>query len=481
MKTKSLPMFAAMKSLLLGLVVLVTSSDCAATDTTVTRSSPEGRSCIRLSSLDASGGVTTATTERPAKVKILFQASDCNGNHITDLKSENFSVREDGSAISGYESNICILRSAQRFKSHLMLVLDISGSMTKSNSLDALKHAVKALVKNVLEEEAQGRDVTIFAFDGRELLIHVTDGASSDVNAINNLITDINCDGTRYCADESTNLNGAFISAMQKMDAIIQADSDVRYKLGSIVLFTDGTDQAGRASKEDALKQLGNSPHNIFTVGLGGEIDQATLLAFARNQSSNFVRAAQASELEAAFRLIEKKYRDTALSYYALEYCSPKRQGEHTLELLAASPAYGCGSLKSTFSAQDFVGGCATACGNQVQQKIPEFDRLCAQQPAALPVPNVLATDKGAYRTFGYLALTFGIAAAIAAPILAWQSQEQFSRITSGGLPNANAVVGALNQGNALLTSAIISGAVGGGLTLLGIPLLVKGYQKRAH
>ena len=55
------------------------------------------------------------------------------------------------------------------------------------------------------------------------------------------------------CVDDSTDLNGAVVSSLSTLDAE-PAASDVTWRDGAVVLFTDGTDQ------------------HVFSIGLGGEV-----------------------------------------------------------------------------------------------------------------------------------------------------------------------------------------------------------------
>ena len=60
------------------------------------------------------------------------------------------------------------------------------------------------------------------------------------------------------CVDDSTDLNGAVVSSLSTLDAE-PAASDVTWRDGAVVLFTDGTDQ------------------HVFSIGLGGEVDEPAL------------------------------------------------------------------------------------------------------------------------------------------------------------------------------------------------------------
>ncbi len=125
---------------------------------------------------------------------------------------------------------------------------------------------------------------------------------------------------------------------------------------GSVVLFTDGTDQANRVSRSDALRAVERIGRDlsVYTIGLGGEIDETTLQAIG---ADGFVSAANLEELVPKFQEIAKLVRDEAGSYYLLEYCSPKRDGDNELGI-RASEDDDMGVLTTRFSAAGFTSGC---------------------------------------------------------------------------------------------------------------------------
>lgn len=92
----------------------------------------------------------------------------------------------------------------------------------------------------------------------------------------------------------------------------------------------------------------------MFTIGLGGEIDEVILSSFGKN---GFEMAADSLELKSSFLAVAEQLERQANSYYVLEYCSPKRAGEHSLELVALHEEV-FGSFEATFSADGFTGGC---------------------------------------------------------------------------------------------------------------------------
>ena len=73
-----------------------------------------------------------------------------------------------------------------------------------------------------------------------------------------------------------------------------------------------------------------------------------------------FVYAANLMQLVPKFDETAMQIQSSIASRYALEYCSPKRKGRHTLKIEAATltGAGGRGSLTISFPAEGFTGGC---------------------------------------------------------------------------------------------------------------------------
>jgi hypothetical protein len=161
------------------------------------------------------------------------------------------------------------------------------------------------------------------------------------------------CAGWR-CVDNSTNLNGAVVQALDALDAQSNLEKTIAYKDSALVLFTDGTDQAGRVQQLTAFERAKSSKSHLFSIGLGGEVEGATLTQFGKD---GYFAATQADQLGDAFEAIASNVNGLANRFYLLEYCSPKRSGTHTLKIVATDGAL-IGGLSQTFDATGFTSGC---------------------------------------------------------------------------------------------------------------------------
>ncbi|MCK4799041.1 MAG: VWA domain-containing protein, partial [Spirochaetes bacterium] len=223
---------------------------------------------------------------------------------LADLNTKNIFIYESGfnkeeyKKVSVYESNLKIVNSPKNFKIYSILLLDISGSISKKiedNSfnppvLDKLKEASVKFVDNV--NVGNDKLLAVYAFDGRKNIIPVVD-FSNNVKEIKEKIQSLD---KSLIEDYSTNLYGAIIKAIEKLQERINSeDESVYIKVGTVTVFTDGTDQAGRLGsngnlivldKIDEVKKEMN--FYFYSIGLGREIDKKILKSFGRD-GFNFV------------------------------------------------------------------------------------------------------------------------------------------------------------------------------------------------
>ncbi len=300
-------------------------------------------------------------TNLPGKVSIFFKVSDVSGNPVTGLPADQFTIYEQGrndecfNTISSSESLARISPNSQIFSNNTLLVLDLSNSVL-SNSLEELKIASASFIQSVMPEEAtESFRMAIYWFDGEDELHLLQDLTSSE----DELILAIDSIDSEISNDPSTDLYGAVLKATSIAEDLLN-ESQANNIIGaaSLVLFTDGTDQASRFSEEDALAAVKDANRNIsfFSIGLGSEIDTEILSGIGKTFS---VFAGNEAELESVFNNISQKVSEQANSFYLFEYCTPKRDGSGVSNLaIRLSDGDRQGGVQTEFDAKDFTGGC---------------------------------------------------------------------------------------------------------------------------
>ncbi|SNY99900.1 vWA domain-containing protein [Flagellimonas pacifica] len=300
-------------------------------------------------------------TTLPSKVSILFKVSDVSGNPISGLNAEQFTIYEQGrndacfNTISASESLARISSNSQVFSNNTILVLDLSNSVLQS-SLEELKTASTSFITNVMPSPGiDSFKMAIYWFDGEDELHLLNDLTSSTTEltaAINGITSDIS-------NDPSTDLYGAVIKSTNVAEDLIKKNNEEKIiGAASVVIFTDGTDQASRYTKDAALQAVSQANLNIslFTIGLGSEIDTDILKDIGKTAS---VFASNKEELETTFTQISQEVSEQANSFYLFEYCTPKRDGsgENNLVIQLTNNSLK-GAVQTSFSANGFIGGC---------------------------------------------------------------------------------------------------------------------------
>lgn len=297
-------------------------------------------------------------TTPPAKVSVFFKVQKKDGTPVAGLLDSDFSIYEKGRnddverLISSDEGERQISPRAQLFAYNTLLILDLSGSVT-NNNLPELKEASKQFIRAIIPEgDDNAIKISVRWFDGENVLHKLTD-FSGDVTTLNAAIDGITAD---ISSDNSTDLFGAVIKGVDVVSEALYENDD-RITAASIVVFTDGTDQAARHTREQAYESVDGAKDQMtfYTIGLGSEIDESVLSRIGVN---SFEFASNTEKLIETFDRIAGRVSDDANSYYLFEYCSPKRNGVNELKLEAIQDNLK-GSANTTFNAGGFSGGCS--------------------------------------------------------------------------------------------------------------------------
>ncbi|MFX0556994.1 vWA domain-containing protein [Maribacter sp. CXY002] len=317
--------------------------------------------CLGLGEGELVLSIQEQYTTLPGKVSIFFKVSDTDGNPVPGLTADQFTIYEQGrnddcfNTISTSESFARISPNSQIFNNNTLLVLDLSNSVLDS-SLDELKIASTSFVNNVMPAtDQESFQMAIYWFDGENEL-HLLNGLTSSKTE---LIAAIDGITDTISSDPSTDLYGAVIKSTDIASNLIKdTTSGGNIGAASVVIFTDGTDQASRYTEDAALKKVNEANANIsfFSIGLGSEIDTQVLQDIGKTFS---VFAGNKDELESTFNDISEKVSERANSFYLFEYCSPKRDGsgENNLAIQVKTGSRE-GAVQTKFSANGFTGGC---------------------------------------------------------------------------------------------------------------------------
>ena len=323
--------------------------------------SDDNSNCQKFDSGPFNLDVYDESVTLPGQVSLFFKAQTKAGQPLAGLTADDFLIFEKGrndecfNQISTFESNARVSLNSQVFGTATMLVLDLSGSVIQG-SLIELKQAATGFIKQIMPVTPNpSYTMGIWWFDGQDKL-HQLSNLISDRNELVDIISNLNQSMT---SDPSTDLYGAVIKSSVIADNVIaQITTDQVIGTTSVVIFTDGTDQAARHTKEDAINSVKNADKNIsfYSIGLGNEIDKNVLSAIGKTAA---IIADNKGDLEAKFIEASMLVFEEANSYYLFEYCSPKRDGSGVSELvIQLNHMGGVGSVFSSFDATGFEAGC---------------------------------------------------------------------------------------------------------------------------
>lgn len=295
-------------------------------------------SSLKVTLLDTS-------VQKPSNVALYFTVETSDGEPVGGIPAEEFKIYEDGKPVSVHESKQIILNPEVAVVHYTMLLVDMSGSVTESGQLEAVSQAADTFTQKV----AKVHQVGVYSFDGSKQITKVS-GFSSSPGAVQGTLAGLT---KRKGRDPSTNLNGAIMEALKELKKTRDA-APVPLRFASLVVFTDGTDRAGYATTDQVREALDQSDIEVFTIGLGGEIDKGELETIGRNGTA---LAEDPAKLQKAFDDVAGRIENMAKRYYLLSYCSPSRAGKHVLAVEAARDGKS-GRAEHEFDASGFAAPC---------------------------------------------------------------------------------------------------------------------------
>lgn len=287
----------------------------------------------------------------PSVVRLSFSAEridDTTGltEPITRLEASNIELKENGDLLTRDESLLELLPTDLYLDRTSLLLLDMSASVASSGDLPALIEAAGAFASE-LEEFEQA----IYLFDGRAEIVPISDFGDPLETALSKLDA---LEDSYKVVDSSRNLYGAFVEGVELLEAHA-GSGDKPFSFGALTVFTNGVDQAARETAAAATSAVNRTDLAVFTVGLGSDIDAEEL---AQLGTEGFTAIGGASGLSRGFTDSAQMVMDESQKFYTLAYCSPKREGRHTLTLDVTYDSMES-SLNVTFNADDFEGGCS--------------------------------------------------------------------------------------------------------------------------
>jgi hypothetical protein len=307
----------------------------------------------KKSCIDAT--LMSINVQRNGLVTLFFRVS-CDGRSVEGLNDASFEILENGQPISGFESQKRVAASQQAdgsvFRAYAMLLVDMSGSIVDSNSVPPLVSAAKSFVSKLA---GPGQHVGIYVFDGRSYLEEIVPFTGDKAILLEGLDSLLSF----KVVDRSTNLNGAVINGIERLQAALQYEETALLTAGTMVVFTDGTDRAQRyvsLEAQETVTQAVKRGLSVYTIGLGVDVNIEELELLGQ---TGFQLVTSAAAILDAFDRIADRIERLNSGYYGLAYCSSARGGTQDISVQITHNGQ-LGVLRANFNAEPFGLGCST-------------------------------------------------------------------------------------------------------------------------
>jgi hypothetical protein len=315
--------------------------------------------------------VVDHSVRKPSNVAVYFSVDTRDGQPVAGLTPQDFRIYEDRQPVSVLESKQTILNPEVAVIHYTLLLIDMSGSVVDSGEMPALIQAAATFGERV----GPYQKVAVYTFDGSPHLTQVVGFGGNVRGGVGSL-------AGRKPRDPSTNLNGAVIEGIHVLQQQID-HAPVPLRFGTLVVFTDGTDRAHRASPEEVSQSVDNAGFDIYVIGAGQEVDSKQLSRIGR--SGTFASQNKA-DIQKGFDEIATRIESASKRYYLLSYCSPSRAGEHDVEIEAIAQGT-AGRLSYRFNATGFGPNCDP-------NQRPAFDVRHPRPAAAKSAPRAMPEPK---------------------------------------------------------------------------------------
>jgi hypothetical protein len=298
----------------------------------------------------ASGGslkVTkiAAAADRPANVAVYVDVKDQLGRPIPGLGEKNFRVYEDGKLVTTGKGKRALLEPKQFDARFALLLVDMSGPIADSEDLPDLAAAIGGFVDHV----GATHEIAVGAFDGNDDVVPFLGYAgTADTKKVIEALRKFRP------RSRNSNLNGAVYQGLHSLRDRLK-DAPAAQKSAILVVFTDRGELSHSVSPDTLKQGLKETPAQVWVIGVGEQIHRDELTALGRSGTflSNNPKA-----YKEAFAEVGKKLTADADGRYVFSYCSPKRRGNHKVEIEAVT-SHDRGRLTFKFNADGFTTGCS--------------------------------------------------------------------------------------------------------------------------
>jgi hypothetical protein len=335
---------------------------------------------ILLTAIGCGGGTLKVTklgasSQRPANIALYLSVFDKMGQPVGGLDVANFRVYEDKKLVSEGKAKRALLDTGIASSRYALLLIDLSGPMVDSEDLPELAKAVGEFVDKV----GASQSVAVDVFDGGDEVAPLFGfGANMPTGKIVEAVRQFRP------RNRNTNLNGAVFQGLGALKEQLDQASTTE-KGAELVVFTDRGDLAHSVNAAVLEQALKDSPADVYVIATGEKVSRPEVAAIGHNGIfvSNDPKA-----FKKGFEQVTTKLAKVSDGRYIFSYCTPKRKGDHELQLEVAVPG-DTGRISYKFDADSFKAGCSP-------KKRPSFSALNkpSKPPPPPPAETTAADDK---------------------------------------------------------------------------------------
>lgn len=291
---------------------------------------------------------------------IFFTAADRNKRFISDLKSEDIRVLEDGQPqeIFTFQTNIDLPLS-------LAILVDTSSS--EERTLPDLKIAARAFLENVLR--ASKDEAAIISFTGETTL---EQGFTGSLERLRQAIDRVEyvppsgyigggvvvngtppISGTNQSLAGSTAIWDAIWATCEELIA-----TSAEHTRRAIILLSDGDDTSSRMKMHDAIERAQKTDALIYAIGIGDRytfgVDEGSMRKIAEQTGGRAYFPRHERDLRDAFTQIQRDLREQYLVAYSPS--NKARDGSYRkIEIQLVNPALKQQNLKLNYRSGYFA------------------------------------------------------------------------------------------------------------------------------
>jgi len=285
---------------------------------------------------------TAVSAHPPANVAFYLKVMEAETHQPVVLTSSDFGVVEDGKVVSSKKGKRTLAPAKTVVDRFVLVMVDLSGAIVDSEYLPNLRDSIRAMLARLSRQAHVG----LIGYDGTGPVPFLTFEDDDQRGAFENL-------RQFRPRERDSDLWGAFLTGLDTLNEAV-AKSQRPFKEGSLVVITDRPDKAGKHSREEALDRAVKSANDVYVVGIGDRIIREELERIGKTHAE-FAR--EQKDLGKAISATTKAIDDKMSLDYVFSYCSPKRRGNHDVELRIETPKWH-GNVMHRFSAKGFGKGC---------------------------------------------------------------------------------------------------------------------------